>query len=162
MRHGLEGRYPDHAIANFEELKVAGSGWRVYFAAKRGLCSGAIDLDSDSFVVRLFASSSNAGNLALSTIASVTGEVGGGTGYAAKAINAAWVAGSSSGQMRFTTDAAVWLAVGGPISGVKHAAISTNAGKLLCVAELSASQFDVADGTTLTVGPTAAGIFTLG
>jgi hypothetical protein len=71
-------------------------------------------------------------------------------------------AGASASEYRFDCTATVWTAAGGSISAIKYAVIvDTNTGLLLCHSQLSASQFSVTSGNTLTVTPSANGIFEL-
>jgi hypothetical protein len=81
---------------------MAAGNFLVYSAAKKFICSGVIDLDSDSFRLALYSSASNAANMTLSVISQVTNEVVG-IGYVAAGqplANVTWTQGSSAKQQR--------------------------------------------------------------
>lgn len=149
---------------------MAATAWAVYHRAKKYLLSGGIDLDTDVFRMSLFTSASNAASIdSLSVIGSVTNEVAEANGYSSsgKALSGVtWTAGASASEMRFDATARIWSASGGDITGIKYAVIwkegaSAGARKLLCYSQLSAAQFTITSGNTLTVTPSANGIFEL-
>jgi hypothetical protein len=144
---------------------MAAGAWTFYNAAKKHLMDGTIDLDTHSFRMLLFTSASNAATLTLSTLAAVTNQVAEQFGYSSsgKALaGVTWAVGASASEYRFDCTATVWTAAGGSISAIKYAVIvDTNTGLLLCHSQLSASQFSVTSGNTLTVTPSANGIFEL-
>ena len=134
--------------------------WQFYSAAKRFLCNGTIDLDTDSFRLALYTSASNAATISLSTIGSVNNEVAEGNGYSSsgKPLVSTWGAGASAGAMRFAAAPLVWRATGGDIVGVKFGVLfkegaSAAARKLLCFTQCSASQFSVPAGLAYTITP---------
>ena len=55
----------------------------------------------------------------------------------------------------------VWTATGGDVDNVKFAIIYQSGGKLVCYSKLSTSQFNLTQDNTLTVTPSANGIFEL-
>lgn len=148
---------------------MAAGQWTFYNLAKKHMLDGTVDLDTDSFRMSLFTSASNAVNAALSVIGSLTNEVVEANGYSSsgKALAAVtWGVGASASEMRFDSTACVWTASGGDIANIKYAVIwkagaSAGARKLLCHSQLSSSQFTVTSGNTLTVTPSANGIFEL-
>ncbi len=148
---------------------MAAGAWSFYNKAKLHICDGNIDLDTATFRMSLYTSASNAATATLSTIASVTGEVTEANGYSSsgKAITGVtWAAGASASEMRFDATATEWIASGGNIANVKYAVIwqsgaSAGARKLLCYSQLSTSQFTVTSGNSLTITPSANGIFEL-
>lgn len=148
---------------------MAAGAWTFYNEAKKYLMSGDIDLNSSSFRMTLHTSASNAATNTLSVYGSVTNEVTEATGYSSsgKALTGVtWTAGASASEMRFNSSALVWTATGGNISNIKFAVIwitgaSAGARKLLCRSALSTSQFTLTTGNTLTITPSANGIFEL-
>lgn len=148
---------------------MAAGAWTFYNEAKKYLMTGDIDLNSSSFRMGLYTSASNAATATLSTHGSVSNEVSEGNGYSSsgKAIaNPTWTAGASASEMRFSFDAVVWTATGGNIANVKFAVIwvtgaSAGARKILCRSQLSTAQFTVTSGNTLTITPSANGVFEL-
>lgn len=150
------------------ELAAAGA-WTFYNEAKKYLMQGDIDLNSATFRMGLYTSASNAGTATLSRHDQVTNEVTEGNGYSSsgKALAAVtWTAGASASEMRFDSTANLWTATGGNIANVKFAVLfiegsSAGARKLLAYSQLSTSQFTITTGNTLTVTPSANGIFEL-
>lgn len=149
---------------------MAAGAWTFYNSAKKHLMDGTIDLDTDTFQMGLYTSASNAISVAnITVVGSVSNEVTEQFGYlsSGKTITAVtWAQGASATEMRFDSTAVVWTATGGDIAAVKYAVIwkvgaSAGARKLLCYSQLSTSQFTVTSGNTLTITPSANGIFEL-
>jgi len=96
--------------------------------------------------------------------ASIANEVANGNGYATGGLSVSgrtWAAGASAGVFRFDSTAVVWTATGGDISSIKYAIIYQSGGKLVCYSKLTTSQFTLSADNTLTVTPSANGIFEL-
>lgn len=150
---------------------MAASAWAFYNSFKRYLGDGTIDLDNDTFVMGLYQSTSNAATATLSVTGSLTNEVSSGNGYASGGktlTGVTWSTGASASEMRFDATATIWSASGGNIANIRYAVIYDNttgasAGnrKLVAYSALSTAQFTVTDGNTLTVTPSANGIFEL-
>lgn len=150
---------------------MAASAWVIYNTFKRYMADGTCDLDGDTFVMGLYTSASNAATATLSTRGSLTNEVTSANGYVAGGktmTGVTWSTGASAGEMRFDATANIWSASGGTISNIRYAVIydattGTSAGnrKLVAYSALSTSQFSVTDGNTLTITPSANGIFEL-
>jgi hypothetical protein len=147
---------------------MAATAWSMYNSFREYLGNGQFDLDGTSvnFYVALHtsAASANATNAALSTQASLGNEVANGNGYATGGLSVSgrtWAAGASAGVFRFDSTAVVWTATGGDISNIKYAVIYQSGGKLVCYSKLTTSQFTLSEDNTLTVTPSANGIFEL-
>ena len=148
---------------------MAASPWAFYNQAKKklGQVTGGIRLDSGIFKMSLHTSASDASVLTQSIISEITGEIATAGGYAAGGRTIAGVAWTISGaSVKWDATDLVFTASGANLSNVKYAVIhySVNAvtsGPLLCWSKLSASQFSVTSGNTLTIQFAAAGIFTL-
>lgn len=143
---------------------MAAAAWAFYNKFKEYLADGTLDLDNDIFRMSLHKSTSNASTATLSTYAQLTNEVTNGNGYVTtgKTLSATtWAAGASASEMRFDGTAAIWTASGGDIASVMYAVIYESAGKLMSWSKLSSSIFSVTDGNTLTVTPSANGVFEL-
>lgn len=145
---------------------MAASAWFFFNRAKFYIGNGTIDLDSDNFRMTLHTSAAdlttNAPNL--TAYASVGSELADGNGYSTsgKQLSAVtWGQGASAGEQRFDCTAKIWTATGGSLSNIKYAVIWASGGNLLVWCELSTSQFTVTDANTLTVTPSANGIFEL-
>lgn len=147
----------------------AAGAWTFFNEAKKYLMQGDIDLNSNTFRISLHTSASNAATATLSTKGSITSEVTEANGYSSsgKALTGVtWTVGASATEYRFNAAALVWTATGGDINNIKFAVIwiegaSAGARKLLCKSTLSTSQFNVTTGNTLTLTPSANGIFEL-
>jgi len=110
------------------------------------------------------AASANVNTAALSTQASLGNECSNGNGYTtggASVTSRTWAAGASAGVFRWDSTAVVWTATGGTIANIKYAVIYQSGNKLVCFSKLTTSQFTLADANTLTVTPSASGIFEL-
>lgn len=142
---------------------MAASAWVFYNKAKEYIGDGTIDLDTDVFKLALFTSASNAATATLSTYGSLTNQVTSANGYAltGKSLVPTWATGASASEMRWDATAVIWTASGGTISAVKYAVVHVSGGQILCYSQLSTSAFDVTDTNTLTVTPSANGIFEL-
>ena len=148
---------------------MAVGAWTFYNEAKKYLMSGDIDLNSNTFRMGLYTSASNAATATLSRHDQVTNEISEANGYSSsgKALaSITWTAGASASKFRFNAAALVWTATGGNLANIKYAVIfqegaSAGARKILCYSQLSTSQFTVTTGNTLTITPSANGIFEL-
>jgi hypothetical protein len=125
------------------------------------LLNGTFDLDSDTFRIALFQSTSNIG-ASSTTYAGVTNEVANGNGYTTGGNT---VTGSLSGTTTVTfdtTDPAVWTASGAGFSA-RYAVLYEVAGNVVCYCLLDNTPADVTvtAGNTLTLTINASGVFTL-
>jgi hypothetical protein len=147
---------------------MAVGAWTFYREFKKYLGKADADLDNN-FRIQLHTSASNAATDTLSIISEVTNEVASGNGYSSSGkplASKTWQTGASSGEFRFNCAAVVWTATGGQLSNIKFAVIwmsgvSATARKLVCYSQLSTSQFNVTINNTLTITPSANGIFEL-
>ena len=149
------------------KLLAAVGAWTFYNEFKKYLGNGDAQMDGQ-FRMSLFTSASNAATGTLSTISEVTNEIADGNGYSTsgKALTETWGTGASASEFRFDATAVIWTATGGNIANIKFAVIwasgaSAGARKLVCYSQLSTSQFTVTTGNTLTITPSANGIFEL-
>ena len=147
---------------------MAATAWAFYNSFREKLGEGDFDLSGTSvnFTMSLHtsAASANATNAVLSTYASIANEVANGNGYTTggKSVSGrTWAAGASAGVFRFDSTAVVWTSTGGDVDSVKFAIIYQSGGKLVCYSKLSTSQFNLTEDNTLTVTPSANGIFEL-
>ncbi len=141
-------------------LGAAGT-WTFTNVGRTDLLNGTYDLDTDSFKMALFLSTSNIG-ASTTTYAGVTNEHANANGYTTGGIA---ISLTLSGTTTVTVDIAtdpVWTASGGSITA-RFAAIYEVSGRVLCYALLDSTPADVTatDGNTLTVAANASGVFTL-
>jgi hypothetical protein len=139
---------------------MAAGAWTFTNVGRTDLLNGTYDLDTDTFKMALFTSSSNLGS-GTTTYAGVTNEVANGSGYTTGGES---VTLSLSGTTTVTVDSTdvTWTASGGPITA-RFAAIYEVSGRVLCYCLLDSTPADVTatDGNTLTVQIHASGVFTL-
>ncbi len=163
----LAGLSPAGAATHGPQVLAAVGAWTFYNEFKKYLGAGDAQMDNQ-FRISLFTSASNAATATLSTISEVTNEVTEANGYSSsgKALVESWGTGASASEFRFNASPVVWTATGGSISNIKFAVIwqsgaSAGARKLVCYSQLSTAQFTVTIGNTLTITPSANGIFEL-
>ena len=140
---------------------MAAGTWTLTNGGRTSLLNGTFDLDTDTFKIALFLSTSNIG-AASTTYAGVTNEHANANGYTTGG-NA--VTGSLSGTTTVTfdtTDPTAWTASGGSITA-RFAVLYEVSGNVLAYCLLDSTPADVTatTGNTLTVQINASGIFTL-
>ena len=139
----------------------AAGAWVFTNGGRTSLLDGLFDIDTDTWKMALFLSTSNIG-AASTTYAGVTNEHAAANGYTAGGISVALtLSGTTTVKVDITTDP-VWTASGGPITA-RFAVIYEVAGNVLCYALLDDTPADVTatDGNTLTVAASGSGVFTL-
>jgi hypothetical protein len=141
---------------------MAAGAWTFTNAGRTSLLNGDFDLDTNTFKIALFLSTSNIG-AASTTYAGLTNEHANANGYTTGGISLGAL--TLSGTTTVTVDDpadAVWTASGGSIIA-RFAVIYEDAGNVLCYCLLDSTPADVTatDGNTLTVAFHASGIFTL-
>ena len=141
---------------------MAASKWQVYNEAKKYMLNGTLDLDTNTFVMKVVKAASAAlvSNYTRSTFASA------GTGVAWKASSTRHAldtlvvtAGGTASTMKFDAADEVFTA-SAAITAVQYLVIGISNGKALCWSKLSAST-NIGAGSTLTVAFNTSGIFTL-
>lgn len=140
---------------------MAATAWTFPDGARTDLLNGTFDIDTDSWKMALFLSTSNLG-ASTTTYAGVTNEVAQNFGYTTGGIAITLtLAGTTTVTVDIQTDP-VWTASGGSITA-RFAAIYEVSGNVLCYCTLDDTPADVTatDGNTLTVAANASGVFTL-
>lgn len=142
---------------------LAGSAagqWQFTNTGRTSLIDGTFDINSDTFKMALFLSTSNIG-AASTTYAGVTNEHANANGYTTGGVA---ITLSLSGTTTVTVDStdATWTASGGSIVA-RFAVIYEVGGNVLCYCLLDSTPADVTitDGNQLTVQIHASGVFTL-
>jgi len=140
---------------------MAAGTWTLTNTGRTKLLNGTFDLDSDTFKVALFTSSSNIG--ADSTAYSgLTNEVANQFGYTTGGVAVTLtLSGTTTVKVDFQTDPS-WEANGGSITA-RYAVLYEVGGDVLAYCLLDSTPADVTatDGNTLTVAAHTNGIFTL-
>lgn len=149
---------------------MAAGTFTIFKRAKGNLGNAALNFSTGNYYLHLFRTSASAGIVGnLSTKASLVGEcsaVGGYTTSGKLLAGRTWVTAASAGQWKldFTTDLIV-TASAAQIQNIRYAVIRNStgagAGKLVCYAALSTTQFTLASNNTLTIQFPANGLFTL-
>lgn len=141
---------------------MAAGAWTFTNSARTNLLNGTFDLDTDTFLVALFLSTSNI-SATSTTYAGLTNEHANANGYTTGGISlgALTLAGTTTVTVDDPLDC-VWTASGGSITA-RYAVIYESAGNVLCYCLLDSTPADVTatSGNTLTVAFNASGIFTL-
>lgn len=141
---------------------MAAGTWTFTDNSRTYLLNGTFDLDTDTFFMALFLSTSNIG-ASSTTYAALTNEHANANGYTTGGISLGTLdlSGTTTVTVDDTTDP-VWTASGGSITA-RFAVIYESAGNVLCYCLLDSTPADVTatDGNTLTVAINASGIFTL-
>jgi hypothetical protein len=141
---------------------VAASLWTFPDSARTDLLNGTFDLDTDTFLMALFLSTSNIG-AASTTYAGLTNEHANANGYTTGGISLGTL--SLSGTTTVTVDETTnpqWTASGGSITA-RYAVIYESGGRVLCYCLLDDTPADVTAtaGNTFTVTFHNSGVFTL-
>jgi len=141
---------------------MAASAWTFTNAGRTNLLNGTFDLDTDTFFMALFLSTSNIG-AASTTYAGLTNEHANANGYTTGGVSMGAL--TLSGTTTVTVDDpadVVWTASGGSITA-RFAVIYESGGHVLCYCLLDSTPADVTatTGNTLTVSLHSSGIFTL-
>jgi hypothetical protein len=141
---------------------MAAGTWTFTDAGRTDLLNGTFDLDTDTFLMALFLSSSNIG-AASTTYAGLTNEHANNNGYTTggQSLGSLTLSGTTTVTVDETTNP-VWTASGGSITA-RFAVIYESGGRVLCYCLLDSTPADVTatDGNTLTVTFHASGVFTL-
>jgi len=140
---------------------MAASAWAFTNGGRTCLLDGTFDIDSDTWKMALFLSTSN---LAASstTYAALTNEHSAANGYSTGGVGITLtLAGTTTVTVDISTDPS-WVASGGSITA-RFAVIYEVSGKVLCYSTLDTTPADVTvtDTNTLTVAANASGVFTL-
>ena len=149
---------------------MAAGNWTFYESFREYVGDGTIDLDTDTFNLALYLSTSNAATVTTNNeIGDLTNEHANGNGYTTGGSALASVTWTrSSGTVTFDSADEVFTASGGSItarfaviykSGTANGIVSP----LVCYCLLDSAPADVTatDGNTLTIAMNASGIFTL-
>ena len=139
----------------------AATAWTFTDGGRTRLLNGTFDIDTDSWKMALFLSTSNIG-AGSTTYAGVTNEHANANGYTTGGIAITLtLAGTTTVTVDISVDP-VWTASGGSITA-RFAVIYEVGGDVLCYCTLDSTPADVTatDGNTLTVAAHASGVFTL-
>jgi hypothetical protein len=141
---------------------MAAGAWTFTNSGRTDLLNGTFDLDTDTFLMALFLSTSNIG-AGSTTYAGLTNEHANANGYTTggQSLGQLALSGTTTVTVDETTDP-VWTASGGNIVA-RYAVIYESGGRVLCYCLLDSTPADVTvtPPNTLTVQFNASGLFTL-
>lgn len=141
---------------------MAAGTWSFTNTTRTKLINGQFDIDTDTYKVALFLSTSNIAATS-TTYAGLTNEVANANGYTTGGItvSALVLAGTTSVTAKFGTNP-VWTASGGSITA-RFAVLYESGGDVVCYCLLDSSPADVTatSGNTLTIDSITNPIFTL-
>ena len=139
---------------------MAAGAWVFTNTGRTSLLDGTFDIDSDTFYVALFLSTSNLG-AASTTYAGLTNEHAYANGYVSGGI-VITLAMTGTTTVKVDSDDPVWTAAGGSIIA-RYAVVYESGGSILCYCLLDSTPADVTvtDGNPLTITIDASGIFDL-
>lgn len=140
---------------------MAAGAWTFTNGGRTKLLDGTFDIDTDSYKIALFLSTSNIG-AASTTYAGVTNEHANANGYTTGGIAITLSLAGTTTVTVTTATSMVWTAAGGSITA-RFAVVYEVAGNVLCYCLLDSTPADVTatDGNTLTITMNASGTFTL-
>jgi len=140
---------------------MAAGNFKMYYEAKKYMCTADLDINGAALRMALYKSSSNASTFTLSTAASVSNvcNAAGYTGAKTPANIVATIVNTS--QFKFSHDAVIFTASGADLTSVMYALWYLSGGRCLGWVKLSTGVFTVTSGNTLTITPNASGVFTL-
>jgi len=144
--------------------------WTFFNKFRKNLGVANINFSTGIVRLALFQSTSNLAGT-ISSYGSLTNEVATNYGYTQLGKSCStysWSAIVSAGSYRFNINAGgkSWKASGGNIANIKFAVLylsgaSSHAKRLICYSQLSTAQFTLNSGNTLTISPSATGVFNL-
>lgn len=140
---------------------MAAGTWTFTSEGRTKLLDGTFDIDSDSYKMALFLSTSNIG-AGSTTYAGLTNEHSNANGYTTGGIAVTLtLSGTTTVTVDITTDP-VWTASGGSITA-RFAVIYEVSGRVLnyCLLDSTPADVTATDGNTLTVQIHASGVFNL-
>lgn len=150
---------------------MAAGKWKMYESAKEFIGDGTIDLDTNTFMVALFLSTSNCNTLTHDTLSDLTNEHANNNGYTTGGFTLTPTWAQSGGTATFDSDNPVWTASGGPITArfavlYRSGTVNSVADALVAVCHLdynggSPQDVTATDGNTLTLSMNASGILAL-
>jgi hypothetical protein len=138
----------------------AAGAWTFTNSGRASLLNGTFDIDSDSYKMALFLSTSNIGATS-TTFAGLTNEHAAANGYTAGGVAVTFSLSGTTTETADCTDAS-WTASGGSIVA-RFAVIYEVSGNVLCYCLLDSAPADVTTttGNTMSVQINASGVFTL-
>ena len=143
---------------------MAADAWVLHDTYKEYEGDGTIDVDNDTFVVRLYSSSSNVATTSITDASTVTNELSTANGYTngGSTVAVTWTQ-PTAGTVMFDCANPQWTASGGSITA-RYAAIvdtTTTPDTLVahCLLDNTPADVTATDGNTFTITINANGVF---
>ncbi len=144
---------------------MGASAWVPFNSFKGYMGDGTVDLDADIFYLKMMKAIADLSAAKATAWSQLTAsEVTALNGYSAGVTQltlVTWGAGASAGERRFDSTAMTFSASGGAIVSIRNAIVVCSTGELVCYSQLSTVDFQVADGSSVTITPAATGYFEL-
>lgn len=155
---------------------MAAGAWKFYASTREKMGLGSFSYATGPFRVALFKSASNCTDETLSIFNQLTNEIASGNGYSTsgRTLSAPTWLSVAAGTYRFDVSQWILTAGGGTIPAgrasadddIKFAVVWVSAAAsasrfLVCFSTLSTSAFNITDTNTLTITPSANGVFEL-
>ena len=142
---------------------MAASAWSFYNSFREYVGKAEFDIVANTFKMAVFTNATTTVTTkTLSTYASLNGEVTGGSYVAGgKAMVSKTWASVATDKYRFGAANLIFTASGSDISNIQYAVLYKDSGKLIAYSQLTTTAFNLAQDNTLTIAPSANGIFEL-
>ena len=142
---------------------MAASAWSFYNSFREYVGKAEFDIVANTFKMSVFTNATTTVTTkTLSTYASLNGEATGGSYVTGgkNMVSKTW-ASVATDKYRFGAANLIFTASGSDISNIQYAVLYKDSGKLIAYSQLTTTAFNLAQDNTLTIAPSANGIFEL-
>ena len=142
---------------------MAASAWSFYNSFREYIGKAEFDIVANTFKMAVFTNATTTVTTkTLSTYASLNGEATGGSYVTGgkNMVSKTW-ASVATDKYRFGAANLIFTASGSDISNIQYAVLYKDSGKLIAYSQLTTTAFNLAQDNTLTIAPSANGIFEL-
>tara|TARA_B100000470_G_scaffold127077_1_gene98258 strand:- start:107 stop:541 length:435 start_codon:yes stop_codon:yes gene_type:complete len=143
---------------------MAASAWTFYNSFREYMGKAEFDIVANTFKMAIYTNATTTVTTkTLSTYASLNGEVAAAGGYVTggkNMVSKTW-ASVATDKYQFGAANMIWTASGADISNIQYAVLYKDSGKLIAYSQLTTTAFNLAQDNTLTIAPSANGIFEL-
>ena len=142
---------------------MAASAWSFYNSFREYVGKAEFDIVANTFKMAVFTNATTTVTTkTLSTYASLNGEATGGSYVTGgkNMVSKTW-ASVATDKYRFGAANLIFTASGSDISNIQYAVLYKDSGRLIAYSQLTTTAFNLAQDNTLTIAPSANGIFEL-
>ena len=142
---------------------MAASAWSFYNSFREYVGKAEFDIVANTFKMAVFTNATTTVTTkTLSTYASLNGEATGGSYVTGgkNMVSKTW-ASVATDKYRFGAANLIFTASGSDISNIQYAVLYKDSGKLIAYSQLTTTAFNLATDNTITIAPSANGIFEL-